>query len=85
VPKDVKLLAEKEGEDIKSDVVDQRTNFTSKSLSLLVQGSIDNYSLGKVVGRGGYGCVREAVQKSSLEKVAIKVYEKSRVSELQSR
>ena len=69
-------------EDWKSDVELQKTNFTSKSNSLIPSGSIENYTLGKLIGWGGYGCVREAFNKTTLEKVAVKIYEKVRVSEL---
>ena len=48
--KEVRLGTAGECEEKKSDVDMQKTNFTSKSLSFLSSGSIENYSLGKVIG-----------------------------------
>ena len=48
--KEIRLVQNGECEDKKSDVDLQKTNFTSKSLSFLSSGSIENYSLGKIIG-----------------------------------
>ena len=47
----------------------------------LFKGDIDNYVLGQQIGQGAYATVRLSTQKSSNTKVAIKVYDKSRISE----
>lgn len=40
-----------------------------------------NYMVGKIIGEGAYASVRIAIYKPLNQKIAIKVYEKSRIKE----
>ena len=42
-----------------------------------------NYMVGKVVGEGAYASVRVAIYKPTNKKIAIKVYEKNKIKEIQ--
>ena len=42
-----------------------------------------NYLVGKVVGEGAYAIVRVAIYKPDNKKVAIKIYEKTKIKEIQ--
>lgn len=44
---------------------------------------IDQYDIGKLIGRGGYGSVWIAIHKQTKEKFAVKIYEKSWIADLQ--
>lgn len=45
--------------------------------------SISNYSIGRSIGQGAYGLVKEATHKATCKKVAIKVYDKYRLLDSQ--
>ena len=47
--------------------------------------TIDNYILGKQIGQGAYAVVRIGVAKQSNQKLAIKIYDKSKLSDINRR
>lgn len=51
----------------------------------MIEQSIDNYNLGKVLGLGSYAVVRLAINKQNNQKYAIKTYEKSKLVDAQKR
>ena len=44
-------------------------------------GKIDDYLIGKEIGKGSYAIVKQAIHKLSGHKYAIKIYEKSKLSD----
>jgi serine/threonine protein kinase len=44
-----------------------------------------NYLVGKIIGEGAYASVRVAIYKPTNTKVAIKVYEKNKIKEVQKK
>eukprot|EP00826_Nyctotherus_ovalis_P018819 TRINITY_DN15699_c0_g1_i3.p1 TRINITY_DN15699_c0_g1~~TRINITY_DN15699_c0_g1_i3.p1 ORF type:complete len:348 (+),score=73.43 TRINITY_DN15699_c0_g1_i3:68-1111(+) len=51
--------------------------------SLLNVGRLSNYNIGVQIGKGAYAIVKSGVHKATGKKVAIKVYEKSRIADVQ--
>lgn len=49
----------------------------------LFRGRLDDYAIGKEIGKGGYAVVKESLHKPSNKKVAIKVYEKDKLHDQQ--
>lgn len=45
------------------------------------KGRIDDYIIGKEIGKGAYAIVKQAIHKPSSTKVAIKIYEKFRLTD----
>lgn len=43
----------------------------------------NNYLVGKVIGEGAYATVRVAIYKPKQLKVALKIYEKSKIKDIQ--
>ena len=48
---------------------------------LLNIGKIDDYLIGKEIGKGSYAIVKQAIHKQTGQKYAIKIYEKSKLSD----
>lgn len=46
---------------------------------------LEDYSLGRDIGKGAYAIVKEAVHKTTGQRVAIKFYDKSKLSDVQRR
>ncbi len=47
----------------------------------LCGGKIDDYLIGQEIGKGSYAIVKQAIHKQTGQKYAIKVYEKSKLSD----
>lgn len=47
----------------------------------MFSGKIENYSLGKILGQGAYAAVRQGIHRVTSEKVAVKTYEKYRLTD----
>lgn len=59
-----------------SDILMEIQQFKTKYSS-----SIEEYQIGKPIGKGAYAEVRLAIHKSTKHKLAIKIYEKSRMKD----
>lgn len=73
-----KLLTGLEQEDLTEDRIEAL--FQQKDpVSDLTAEFKKNYMVGKVIGEGAYASVRVAIHKPTNKKIAIKVYEKSKI------
>jgi hypothetical protein len=51
----------------------------STQASSLFKGKIEDYAIGKEIGKGAYAIVKQALHKPTNRKVAVKIYEKSKL------
>lgn len=51
----------------------------STQASYLFQGRIEDYAIGKEIGKGAYAIVKQALHKPTNRKMAVKIYEKSKL------
>ena len=57
------------------------SSYSFSKENLATSSRMDKYAIGKIIGQGAYAVVKEAVDKTTNEKVAIKIYEKSSLIE----
>jgi len=66
---------------LKLTTEEQNPNFNPNYNSDLSTGKIDEYLIGKEIGKGSYAIVKQAMHKITGQKYAIKVYERSKLSD----